>query len=94
VFIKRLRQGMKLGSDVTVFYANDINDSSYDTTEHKGLPPGPIASPGDGSLQAAAYPASSDWLYFVAGDNGKTYFSHTFAEHQKLADKYCHKLCH
>ena len=93
VFLKRLRQGMRLGSDVTVFYAREINDTSYDTTSHIGLPPGPIATLSNGSLVAAAHPAMSDWLYFVAGDDGTTYFSKTFEEHQQNIDRYCHKLC-
>jgi UPF0755 protein len=93
VFISRLRQGMRLGSDVTVFYARSINDNSYDTTTHTGLPPGPIAAVSDGALQAASHPAGSNWLYFVTGDDGTTYFSQTFEQHQEYVQKYCHKLC-
>lgn len=93
VFISRLRQGMRLGSDVTVFYARSINDNSYDTTTHNGLPPGPIASPSEGSLLAAAHPASTNWLYFVSGDDGTTHFSQTFEQHQQNVAQYCHKLC-
>ncbi|MCA9325268.1 endolytic transglycosylase MltG, partial [Candidatus Saccharibacteria bacterium] len=81
------------GSDVTVFYARDVNDSRYDTTEHKGLPPGPISTVSDSTLGAVAFPAKTSWLYFVTGDNGKTYFSKTFEQHQRNIDKYCHKLC-
>jgi UPF0755 protein len=93
VFISRLRNGMRLGSDVTVFYARSVNDNSYDTTANSGLPPGTIASVSEGSLVAASHPASSKWLYFVTGDNGVTHFSKTFEEHQQNVDKYCHKLC-
>lgn len=93
VFLKRIRQGMRLGSDVTVFYAREINDFSYDTTERKGLPPGPISTVSDSTLNAVAFPAKTAWLYFVSGDNGKTYFSKTFEQHQQYIDKYCHKLC-
>jgi UPF0755 protein len=93
VFLSRLRQGMRLGSDVTVFYARAVNDTSYDTTDHAGLPPGPIASVSSSSLGASSHPAGTDWLYFVAGDDGTTYFSHTFEEHQQNIAKYCHKLC-
>ncbi len=93
VFLLRLKQGMKLGSNVTKNYAKAANDPSYDTFQVSGLPAGPIGAISDGSLQAVAHPASSDWLYFVTGDDGHTYFSHTYAEHQALVDKYCHKLC-
>jgi UPF0755 protein len=93
VFLSRLRQGMRLGSDVKVFYARSVNDGSYDTTDNTGLPPGPIASTSDASLNAASHPSNTDWLYFVAGDDGTTYFSHTFEEHQQNIAKYCHKLC-
>lgn len=93
VFLLRLKQGMKLGSNVTKNYAKAANDPSYDTFQVPALPAGPIGAISDSSLQAVAHPAGSDWLYFVTGDDGSTYFSHTFAEHQALVDKYCHKLC-
>lgn len=93
VFLLRLKQGIRLGSDVTVLYAQAMHDNGYDTTEHKGLPKGPIGTVSDGSLEAVAHPAHTDWLYFVSGDNGKTYFSHTLAEHQQNIDKYCHRKC-
>lgn len=93
VFLSRLRQGMRLGSDVTVFYARAVNDNSYDTTDHTGLPPGPIASPSEGSLEAASHPAGTNWLYFVAGDDGTTHFAQTYEQHQQNVSQYCHKLC-
>jgi UPF0755 protein len=93
VFLLRLRQGMKLGSNVTKDYAKAANDPSYDTFQVPGLPAGPIGAISDSSLQAVAHPAPSDWVYFVTGDDGHTYFSHTLAEHQALVNKYCHKLC-
>jgi cell division protein YceG involved in septum cleavage len=80
-------------ADNPVFYARAVNDTSYDTTDHAGLPPGPIASVSSSSLGASSHPAGTDWLYFVAGDDGTTYFSHTFEEHQQNIAKYCHKLC-
>ena len=101
VFLKRLHIGMELGSDVTAFYgaikagvtpAVDY-DSAYNTLLHKGFPPGPIGSISDSSLQAVAHPAATDWLYFVAGDDGKTYFAKTLDEHKANVSKYCHKLC-
>jgi UPF0755 protein len=101
VFLTRLHTGMALGSDVTAFYGARINgqapsttyDSPYNTLLHKGLPPGPISNVSESSLEAVAHPASTDWLFFVSGDNGNTYFSRTVEEHEALTAQYCHKLC-
>lgn len=101
VFLSRLKQGMRLGSDVTANYgaiqagkAPSLSyDSPYNTLTHKGLPPGPISTVSADSLQAVAHPAQTDWLYFVTGDNGKTYFETTLQQHQADTAKYCHKLC-
>ncbi len=106
VFIKRIQVGMPLGSDVTAIYGA-INagqtqltqaqklayDTPYNTLIHTGFPPTPISNVSNSSLQAVAHPANTDWLYFVAGDDGTTYFSKTIEEHEALAEKYCHKLC-
>lgn len=102
VFHNRLRIGMKLDCDPTVVYAHkqagtyrgrlwikDLSiDSPYNTYRYPGLPPGPIASPGRASLEAALYPADADYLYFVATKNGGHYFSRTFREHQNAVNKY------
>lgn len=101
VFLKRLRIDMMLGSDVTARYGavhagvtpSLDYDSPYNTLLHKGLPPGPISNVSESSLRAVAHPAATDWLYFVAGDDGTTYFSKTLEEHEALTQKYCHKLC-
>lgn len=94
VLLKRLRQGMAFQSDVTVHYAREINDEAYDTYDHKGLPPGPIAAISDETLAAVAHPASTDWLYFVTGDDKQTtYFSRTFDQHQANIKKYCQTGC-
>lgn len=101
VFLKRLKIGMPLGSDVTVLYGaiaagkepSLAYKSAYNTHDNKGLPPGPISNVSDTSLQAVANPAPTDWLFFVAGDDGTTYFSNTIEEHEALTDKYCKKLC-
>lgn len=101
VFLKRLSTGMMLGSDVTAMYGSRLAgqgtsltyDTPYNTLIHTGLPPTPISNVSSSSLQAVAHPASTDWLYFVAGDDGTTHFSHTFEEHQALTQQYCHKLC-
>lgn len=101
VFFTRLQANMMLGSDVTAQYGSllagrgsDLTyDTPYNTLIHTGLPPSPISSISEGSLTAAAHPAATNWVYFVAGDDGTTYFSKTLAEHQALTSKYCHKLC-
>lgn len=104
VFLKRYRTPMQLGSDVTAFYGaiiagkepNVFYDSPYNTRLHDGLPPGPISNVSGASLSAVAKPASTDYVYFVAGDgpdNGKTFFSHTLQEHERLTREHCKKLC-
>jgi UPF0755 protein len=101
VFLSRLKQGMVLGSDVTAFYGsqhagqgNDVTyDSPYNTRIHSGLPPGPIGNMTDSALKAVAHPSNTDYLFFVAGDDGVVHFSHTEAEHEQAAQQYCHKLC-
>lgn len=104
VFLKRYKIGMQLGSDVTAFYAAAVNgkdknvvgvgfDSPYNTRLHSGLPPGPIGNVTDSAIKAVAFPAQTDWLYFVAGDDGNTYFSKTLAEHEALTAQHCTKLC-
>lgn len=101
VFETRLTRGMVLGSDVTYHYAAtllgvapspDIN-SPYNTHKFPGLPPGPIANFNMSALEAVASPAPGDYLYFVAGDDGKTYYATTFEQHQQNVQKYCIKLC-
>lgn len=58
-------------------------DSPYNTYKYKGLPIGPIASPGADAISAAIFPENTDYLYFVADGNGKHYFAETFSEHQQ-----------
>ena len=101
VFLKRMKDGMQLGSDVTAFYGAIIAgktptvfyDSPYNTRLYDGLTPGPISNVSGSSLQAIANPAATDYVYFVAGDDGKTYFSHTLSEHEALTKAHCKKLC-
>ncbi len=104
VFLKRLRIGMMLGSDVTAFYGARINnvpvnlrdvsyDTPYNTRLHTGLPPGPIGNFTSSSLEAIANPAATDWLYFVSGDDGITRFSKTIDEHERNTELYCFELC-
>lgn len=101
VFWSRLDSGMQLGSDVTFIYAARQNndtpsvgyESPYNTRKYAGLPPGPIANPSKNALEATANPASGDYLFFVAGDNGTTYFSKTVQQHEAYAKQYCIELC-
>jgi len=101
VFLLRLKQGKNLESDVTVNYGNIRDEqepgqdfaSQYNTYKHAGLPVGPISNVGKNSLMAVAYPAATDYLFFVAGDDHKTYFSRTLQEHQTLVRQHCTKNC-
>ncbi len=101
VIMRRLNLDMALESDPTAFYGAKLAgqppsllfDSPYNTYLHKGLPPGPISNVSVSSLQAAASPAGTDWLFFVAGDDGSTHFSRTHDEHQALIEKYCKIKC-
>lgn len=96
VYWNRLRRGMRLQADPTVAYALKIDgkwtgtlyrsdygyESPYNTYLHEGLPPGPICNPGLAALKAAASPAKTDFLYFVADRAGGHTFSRTFEEHR------------
>ena len=101
VFLKRLRSGMMLQSDVITKYGDIAAgqafsltfDTPYNVYLHAGLPPGPVSNVSEGSLQAVAHPANTDWLYFVSGDDGNTYFSNTLQDHEALVKQYCKKLC-
>jgi UPF0755 protein len=63
-------------------------DSTYNTYTKRGLPPGPIASPGIDSIWAVIRPAKTDYLYFVARNDGTHAFSETFEEHELNVEKY------
>lgn len=94
VYLNRLRAKMLLQADPTVQYARgkhtarllhkDLEiDSPYNTYKYPGLPPGPIASPGNPSLVAALYPAQVEFLYFVAAPDGHHEFRRTLSEHDQ-----------
>jgi len=102
VYENRLRIGMGLQCDPTVIYAlqlaglyngnlrrDDLHfDSPYNTYRYAGLPPGPIASPGKASLEAAAHPADVDYIYFVSRNDGTHEFARTLADHNRNVQKF------
>lgn len=99
VFHNRLRRKIPLQSDPTVIYGlehfdgnlrkRDLsNHSPYNTYRVRGLPPGPIASPGAHSIRAALYPANAAYLYFVSRNDGTHYFSSTLEEHNHAVEKF------
>ncbi len=91
VFLKRLKEDIALQSNTTDEYAK-IN-TAYNSYKRKGLPPGPVSNVTASALNAVAFPAQTNWLYFVSGDDGVTHFSKTLEEHEALTRKYCTKLC-
>ncbi|MDD8032136.1 MAG: endolytic transglycosylase MltG [Acidobacteriota bacterium] len=102
VFHNRLRLGMKLDCDPTIIYALKLENrfdgnirlkdknlkSPYNTYLYPGLPPGPICNPGYEALEAALYPASVDYLYFVSRNDGSHVFNRSYSEHLKAVSKY------
>jgi len=102
VYVNRLRVGMALQCDPTVIYAlqragkytgnlrrEDLAlDSPYNTYRVAGLPPGPIASPGRASLDAAVHPADAAFLYFVSRNDGSHVFARTLDEHNKNVQRF------
>jgi UPF0755 protein len=102
VYHNRIRLGMLLQCDPTVIYAlakagqYDGNlrradlafDSPYNTYRYPGLPPGPIAAPGQWSLVAAATPADVDYLFFVSRNDGSHEFARTLPEHNRNVQRY------
>lgn len=100
VFIRRLQVGMRLQTDPTVIYGMGdsytgdirrddlVRDTPYNTYTRKGLPPTPIAMPGQGALLAAVRPAAGDALFFVARGDGSHQFSATLDEHNQAVREY------
>jgi UPF0755 protein len=102
VYANRLKVGMGLQCDPTVIYAleragryngnltreNLQFDSPYNTYRYAGLPPGPIASPGRASIEAAASPADVSYLYFVSKNDGSHAFATTLEEHNRNVQQY------
>ncbi len=98
VFFKRLDINMPLQSDTTiqylldapkedVTYADTEIESPYNTYQHYGLPPGPIANPGIDSIEAVLNPADTDYLYFVADRAGHNHYSKNYNEHLEIVNR-------
>jgi len=106
VFYNRLAKNYLLQCDPTVQYAlalaghptlvirhEDLAvNSPYNTYVHAGLPPGPIANPSEASLRAAAFPARTEYMYFVANDQGGHFFAKTLEEHNRNINRYHQRL--
>lgn len=101
VFVRRLQSDMLLQTDPAVIYGigaqfdgnlrrRDLEnaDNPYNTYQHRGLPPTPIALPGRAAIRAALQPSAGDALYFVAKGDGTHQFSATLAEHEKAVRKF------
>ena len=98
IFYNRMKIGMPLESDATISYvtgsatisADDKKIASpYNTYLNKGLPQGPICNPSLSSIEAALYPAASDYIYFLTDPKtGKAIFAKTYEEHLKNKQKY------
>ena len=101
VFANRLKKGYLLQCDPTIIYGlgetfdgnlrkKHLNDksNSYNSYRHRGLPPGPICSPGLESIKAAINPEKHSYLYFVAKGDGSHYFSKSLKEHNAAVKKY------
>ena len=99
VLLKRLKMNMPLQTDATLQYLMDAPkeevsiedtqiDSPYNTYQHVGLPPGPIANPGMASIEAVLHPAETDYLYFVADRQGHNHYAYTYEEHLNLVNRY------
>jgi len=100
VFMNRLKRGMRLQTDPTIIYglgsAYDGNlrrrdlqaDNAYNTYTRSGLPPTPIAMPGEASIRATMNPAQSPVLYFVARGDGSHQFSSNLVEHNRAVNKF------
>ncbi len=100
VFINRLKKGMRLQTDPSVIYGlgerfdgnlrkRDLQtDQPYNTYTRYGLPPTPIALPGQASIQAALNPADSKVLYFVSRGDGTHHFSSTLSEHNRAVSEF------
>ncbi len=99
IFIKRLRDGMRLESDATINFITgkglvqpsreDLQiDSPYNTYRNDGLPPGPIANPGISSIESVLYPTANNYYFFLTTKEGEVIYSRNYQEHLKNKAKY------
>jgi len=102
VYYNRLERRIPLACDATIIYALKLNgtydgnirkadlsmESPYNSYRNPGLPPGPIANPGAGSLRAALQPDKTDYLYYVSRNDGTHVFSKNYQSHQRAVNKY------
>ena len=99
VLLKRLKLNMPLQTDATLQYLMDTPkeevsitdtqiDSPYNTYQHVGLPPGPIANPGMAAIEAVLHPSETEYLYFVADRRGHNHYAYTYEEHLNLVNQY------
>lgn len=101
VFHNRLKKGMRLEADPTIIYGIYENfdgnikkkhlrdgENPYNTYKIRGLPPTPICNPSKDALFASVNPANTDYLYFVADNNGRHLFSRTYEEHKKKVNRF------
>ena len=99
VYHNRLRLGYRLQADPTVLYAlgghrerllfaaiDSVADNPYNTYTQRGLPPGPIAAPGEAAIHSALYPADERYLYFVARSDGSHIFTNSLEEHNRARE--------
>jgi len=101
IFLKRLKEGIQLGSDVTYVYAAAVHggrawpglEDPYNTRLYSGLPPGPIANFDETALDGVSNPATTDYLFFISGDDDKSYYGKTLAEHDKNIREHCQQKC-
>lgn len=99
IFWRRLKIGQALQADSTINYltgkatpsvsAADLAiNSPYNTYRYRGLPPGPISNPGESALQAAVYPSSNQYWYFLTTPDGQVIYSKTYAQHVAAKQRY------
>jgi UPF0755 protein len=99
IFWKRLAIGMALQADSTVNYITGKNtpaisyedrdvDSPYNTYKYRGLPPGPISNPGASAIEAAVYPSSNPYYFFLTDEGGNVWYAKTLEEHNANKARY------
>lgn len=99
IFLNRLEIGQALQADATLSYIFSDNkpahsgaelevDSPYNTYKYRGLPPGPICNPGILAIEAAIYPLTTDYYYFLTTEDGRVVYARTYEEHLRNKNRY------